>query len=45
MAFRPRGIARAMLLDKAELVRELCAVWSRGELEAAIELIHPDARW
>ena len=32
-------------MSDAELVRELCARWSRGDLDEAIELIHPDARW
>ena len=45
MASRRWGISRAMPTDKAKLVRELCALWSRGDLEAAIELIHPEARW
>jgi ketosteroid isomerase-like protein len=31
--------------DAVGLVRELCALWSRGELEPALALIHPDARW
>ena len=34
-----------MSFDKVELVRELCARWSRGELEAAIALVHPDSTW
>ena len=32
-------------MGNAEVVRELCALWSRGELGDAIALIHPDARW
>jgi ketosteroid isomerase-like protein len=32
-------------MGNVELVRELCALWSRGELGSAIELIHADARW
>lgn len=31
--------------DKIELVRDLCALWSRGDLTAALALIHSDARW
>ena len=34
-----------MSIDKAELVRDICGVWSRGDLEATLDLIHPDARW
>jgi ketosteroid isomerase-like protein len=30
---------------KVELVRRTCAVWSSGDLDATLELIHPDARW
>ena len=31
--------------DRYELVKDLCAVWSRGDLEAALEFIAPDCRW
>jgi ketosteroid isomerase-like protein len=31
--------------DSYELVHELCAVWSRGDLEAALEFIDSECRW
>ena len=31
--------------DKVEVVREICALWSRGDLEATLELVHPETRW
>jgi ketosteroid isomerase-like protein len=34
-----------MPVDKVELVRETCATWSHGDLEATLALIHPDAHW
>jgi ketosteroid isomerase-like protein len=32
-------------LDKVELIRETCATWSEGNLDATLGLIDPDARW
>ncbi len=34
-----------MSVDKVELVREICALWSRGDLEATLALVRPSARW
>jgi ketosteroid isomerase-like protein len=34
-----------MARDKLDLVREICALWSGGDLEATIQLIAQDAIW
>jgi ketosteroid isomerase-like protein len=32
-------------VDPVELIRETCATWSRGDLDATLGLIAGDARW
>ena len=34
-----------MSSDHAEIVRRTCELWSRGELDATLELIAPNVRW
>jgi ketosteroid isomerase-like protein len=34
-----------MARENAELIREVCATWSRGELNDTLGFIHPDVRW
>ena len=41
----PRVLGDRMAREKFDLVREVCALWSAGDLEATIALIAEDAVW